>query len=546
MKASKRMMGSLLVALLFSAGANAAAVPEASCEALAKLPVDNAEILSVDRVRGGFHLDWISLLFRIPGFTLPPSCRVELRLRPSPQSSIHTMVWMPERDWNGRYQGIGNGGFAGSIDTLSMKIALSRGYAVSATDTGHVASDKDGRWALNNAELIKDYGYRAIHETAVASKAMIAAYYGHAPHYSYFSSGSNGGRQGLMEAQRYPGDYDGILAGCPAADGTSLVATIAWMQQQILLKDNAAGWIAPKKLPAIAAATLAACDAIDGVRDGVIDDPRQCPFEPESMRCRGKDASDCLSDAQIRSLKLIRSGPGAHAGRMLSGYEPGNEDTGLWIDWLSGKKPRKAIGYLYALEFNRYLIHNDPDWTLDRFDIDRDLEAADRGIMGQAYNAIDPDLAPFAARGGKLILYHGWNDAALPAQRTIQYYEQVQDRVGADRANTFVRLYMVPGLEHCTGGPGPNAFGQMPGGGSGEPGSDINAALIAWVEQGIAPDVIVAEKHASAMKPLFSQASSTPLRTRPLCPYPQVARWKGEGSTDQAQNFSCVSPSSAQ
>ncbi|AXQ27936.1 tannase/feruloyl esterase family alpha/beta hydrolase [Solimonas sp. K1W22B-7] len=538
MKRPIRLMAGLLSAMLFTGCAHGGEAAVSACDSLGKMQLQNGEVLSVDRVRGGFHLDWRSMLLGIPGFSLPPSCRVELRLRPSPQSNVHALVWMPESGWNGRYQGIGNGGFAGSIDTLSLTVALSRGYAVSATDTGHEANDKDGRWALNNPELIKDYGNRAIHETAVAAKAAIKAYYGRAPNYSYFSSGSNGGRQGLMEAQRHPEDYDGILAGCPAADGTALITNMAWVQQQMLIR-NPDGWIPPKKLPAVTAATLAACDAIDGLKDGLIDDPRRCPFQPESLRCKGEDRKDCLSDGQIQTLKAIRSGAGGPSGRLL-GYDPGNEDGDMWREWFVGDQPRDSIFYTYALEFNRNLIHSDPAWALENFDVTRDLAVADRGILGQEYNATNPDLSRFVARGGKLIMYHGWNDPALPARKTIQYYESVQGRLGADAVQGFARLYLVPGLEHCFGGPGPNSFGQLPGGGSGEPGSDINAALTDWVEKGIAPGAIVAAKHKGEFKPLLAPPQARPQRTRPLCPYPQVARWTGKGSSDEAANFVCT------
>lgn len=544
MASSKRLSHyALLLAGVACVAACAAGEPTA-CEKLADLPLEKARIVAAERVRGGFHFDWRTALLGKPGFRLPSSCQVELRLQPSPKSDVHVRVWLPEEQgWNGRFQGIGNGGFAGDIDTLSLKVALAAGYAVAATDTGHVAKDTDGRWALQRPDLIEDYGHRAIHETAVAGKALVAAYYGRPARYSYFSSGSNGGRQGLMEAQRYPEDYDGILAGCPAADGTALLATHSWIQQEMQLK-NPAGWIPPDKLPAIAAATLAACDAIDGVKDGVLDDPRRCGFKPEAMLCKGEDRDDCLTAAQVHSLKAIRSGPGRIGERTLPGYEPGGEDSDLYEQWMTGSKPRKSMGYLYPIEFNRYLIRQDAGWSFDGFEVAKDLAFADSSIMGQVYNAANPDLSRFVARGGKLIMYHGWNDPALPPQKTIQYYESLQGQLGAEAVEGFARLYMVPGMEHCFGGPGPNSLGQLPGGGTGQPATDVNAALQRWVEEGVAPQAIVAAKYSGEIKPLIAPPSGKPERTRPLCPYPQVARWSGQGSSDEAANFGCRLPES--
>ncbi|NGY04107.1 tannase/feruloyl esterase family alpha/beta hydrolase [Solimonas terrae] len=513
----------------------------ASCGKLASVPIDHGEIVAAERVRGGFHFNWRTALIGIPGFRLPASCRVELRLHPSPESDIHVRVWLPEAQrWNGRFQGIGNGGFAGSIDTMSMTVALGAGYAVAATDTGHEGKDTDGSWALHRPDLIEDFGYRAIHETADVGQRLVAAYYGRDAQHRYFSSGSNGGREALMEAQRFPDDYDGILAGCPAADGTALLATHAWIQQT-QLKDPAA-WIPPAKLHAIAAAMLAACDTLDGVKDGLIEDPRRCDFKPESMQCKGKDGDDCLTAAQVHSLEAIQSGPGQVGDRLLPGFEPGGENSDLYKQWITGSRPRTSTGYIYSLEFNRYLIRQDPGWRLEQFDVARDLAFADHGIMGQVYNATSPDLARFAAHGGKLILYHGWNDPALPPQKTIQYYQSVQARLGTDAVQGFVRLYMVPGMEHCFGGPGPNSLGQVPGGGDDRPGSDVNAALHRWVEQGVAPGAIIAAKYPGDLKPLLAPSRSKPEMTRPLCPYPQFAKWSGHGSPDDAGNFHCELP----
>jgi len=506
------------------------------CKRLEALVLGDARVVAAEPHSGGAEFSLIGTFVGVPFFHVPASCRVELEITPSADSHIRTAVWLPHEEWNGRLQGIGNGGFAGAIDKLSLLYALQQHTAAVATDTGHAAGDRDGRWALGHPEQKIDYGYRAIHESAVAAKRVIEAYYGRPPQHSYFGSCSNGGRQGLMEAQRYPDDYDGVLAGAPALNPTTGLPTWAWIQQQL---DLPGSYIPKSKLPAIAAATLAACDARDGIKDGVIDDPRACGFDPAVLQCRAAEDDSCLTAPQVRALRAIYSGPDqAH-----HGFEPGGElgGRGGWHDWFTGDKPRSSIQYGYAQDFYRDLVYDDPDWSLDRFDLARD-GAAMRQRLHQVLDAEDPDLERFVARGGKLILFHGWSDAALPPQTTVDYYEQVRASLGAARADDAVRLYMVPGLQHCIGGPGPNVFGGLPPGGEADPRSNISAALQLWVEQGRRPEAIVATKYDSDLKPLVAPDKATPLRSRPLCPYPQVARWSGQGSTDTAQNFHCVLP----
>lgn len=516
----------------------ATADESAKCAKLQSLALDHVMVTSAEAVSAGYSFSFPGMFIGLPFFKEPASCRIQGTIKPSADSDIRFELWMPQTGWNNKLQGIGNGGLAGSIDTLSLRAALQHNYAAAATDTGHEAGDKDGSWALDHPEKLHDYGYRAIHETASVSKAIIAAYYGRGPRYSYFDSGSNGGRAALMEAQRYPEDYDGILAGAPALDGTNTIATAAWMQQ-IMLKDPK-NYIPASKLPAITAAALAACDGADGVKDGLIDDPRACNFQPESLLCKGEDSDTCLSEPQMRTLRAIYDGPGGAFGNSVNhGFERGGE-TG-WADWIIGSAPRKSLAYLYALEFYRYLIYGDASWTLDRFQFERDRRGAEEHL-GKDYVARDPDLSRFVARGGKLILYHGWNDYALQPRLTIDYYESVRAHMGAEQSEKFMRLYMVPGMEHCFGGPGPNVFGQIPATGIDDPARNISKALEVWVETGIAPGRIVATKYDEVMRPLFAPEKATALRSRPLCPYPQVARWTGKGSTDEAKNFKCGTP----
>jgi feruloyl esterase len=341
-----------------------------------------------------------------------------------------------------------------------------------------------------------------------------------------------------MEAQRYPQDYDGIVAGAPAYDGTNTLPTWAWNQQYLLATPGA--YIPPKKFAAIAAAVGKACDALDGVADGLLDDPRNCTFRPESMLCKVEDADDCLTAPQAQALTRIYAGPGGALGDSRHrGFEPGAElGAGGWKDWISGSKPETSLEYIYALQFYRNLVYDNPLWDLDRFDFSRDRPAM-QARLGEALDARDPDLSGFKARGGKLILFHGWSDSALQPRLAVDYYEAVQARLGNDETAQFVRLYMVPGMQHCVGGPGPNNFGQMPPAGSADPVCNVNAALEAWVERGAAPAAIVAGKYDNDWKSILAPEKTKVLRTRPLCPYPQVARWKGQGSTDLAENFSC-------
>jgi feruloyl esterase len=437
---------------------------------------------------------------------------------------------MPASGWNGRFQGIGNGGFAGSIGHEPMLNAVAHGYATAATDTGHQAGFTDAGWAREHPEKIVDFGYRAIHEMTVTAKAIIHTYYGQDAAHSYFSSCSNGGRQALMEAQRYPNDYDGIIAGAPASYWTHLLANAVWN----LLALDGDGYIPPKKLPAIQEAALAACDALDGVKDGVIEDPARCHFDPAVLECHGAETDSCLTTMQVTALKKLYAG-GCFAGgkALFPGYAPGGEaGLGNWSVWITGPAPGRSLMFAFGTQFFKNMTFGDPAWDYRTFNVDRDTKAADEKLA-PILNATDPELGRFRARGGKLILYHGWSDAAIAPGNTIDYYESVEAKMGAHRTREFVRLFMVPGMQHCYGGPGPNSFGQLRVG-SGDADHDMDAALERWVEKNIAPERIVAAKHKNDLDP-----KSEVLRTRPLCAYPDVARYTGNGSTDDAASFVC-------
>lgn len=466
----------------------------------------------------------------IPG--LPSFCRVTAVNKPSADSDIKLEVWLPATSWNEKFQGVGNGGFAGAIDYGQMGNALRHGYATAATNTGHNAEGTDASWALNHPEKIIDFGYRAIHNTAMNAKAIIQAFYGSAPKRSYFSSCSNGGRQALMEAQRYPADYDGIIAGAPANYWTHLLANADWDLQALL--SQPASYIPEAKLPAIQAAALASCDALDGVKDGVIEDPRRCHFETSVLLCKGPETDACLTAPELTALNKLYTGAHTANGKLVfPGYSPGGEaEPGGWGPWITGPAPGKSLMYMFGTQFFKNMVFSDPRWDFRTFNVDRDTTIADQKMAGYL-NANNSDLSRFQHRGGKLILYHGWSDAAIAPTATIDYYQRVVATMGEAQAHQFVRLFMVPGMEHCGGGAGPDDFGQLPR--TSDVEKSIDAELERWVERGRAPDMVIAAKHGKDGKVT---------RTRPLCAYPAIAKYKGAGNTDDAENFVCANADS--
>ena len=497
----------------------------ATCASLATLQLPEATIASAESVPAGS--------FTSPGGPVKTAvdfCRVAIVLKPSADSDIHVEIWLPASRWNGKFQGIGNGGFAGSIDFNALAAAVAHGYAAAATDTGHQAGGTDASWALNHPEKIADFGFRAIHQTAEAAKGVIFAFYGAAPKRSYFSSCSNGGRQALMEAERYPADYDGIVAGAPANYWTHLLTTAIYNLQALSEPGSA---ISASKLPAIETAALAACDTLDGVKDGVIENPAQCRFDPGVLLCKGTETDACLTAPQIAAVRKIYGGAKTSKGEpILPGFAPGGEaEQGDWAAWITGSGGNPSLQDAFGTNFFKYMVYNDAAWDYKTSTTDHNVKLAD-DKMALALNATDPELKKFESRGGKLILYHGWSDAAIPPQNTVDYYRSVVKKMGAKDAATFVRLFMVPGMGHCGGGSGPNVFGQA-GVPRTDPEHDIEAALERWVEQGAAPEQVVASKLRAGTNP------PVVARTRPLCVYPLTAHWKGSGSTDDASSFVC-------
>jgi len=440
---------------------------------------------------------------------LPAFCRVAATLKPSSDSDIKIEVWLPASGWNGKLQAVGNGAFNGTIGYAAMGAALTRGYAAASTDTGHVGGG--ARWALGHPERVIDFGWRAVHEMTVTAKKIVASHYDAAPRFAYFNGCSAGGRQAMKAAQRFPADFDGIIAGAPGLDWTSRAARAAQVAQ--VLEMNASARLLPPQTQLLHRAVVQACDALDGVKDGLLADPGRCTFDPGVLQCTASNSSGCLTPAQVDTARLIYSDArNPQSKREITGLARGSELG--WTD-LGWTESARATG----LDQFRFLVYGDPNWNIQKFNFDTDIvraEAADADTI----NALEPNLKPFVDRGGKLIQYHGWSDPQISPRNSTQYYSRVLDTLGgADKVHNSYRLFMVPGMGHCRGGAGPNTF-------------DMVAALEAWVERGQAPHQILAS-HAT---------NGVVDRTRPLCPYPQVAVYRGNGSTDEAANFECRTP----
>jgi feruloyl esterase len=471
---------------------------------------------------------------------LPEFCRVIVDAKPSADSDIKIEVWMPIDEWNGRLQGTGNGGFAGQIALDELGALMAKGYAATATDAGHTGSPVDATWALGHREKVIDFGHRGIHEMTRVARLVVEQFYGSAPRHAYFAGCSDGGREALMEAQRYPADYDGILAGAPANNWPGLLSMAAADTDALVVPPGA--FIPQSKIPTIAHAVTAACDEIDGLRDGILNDPRQCKFDPVSIQCKdGEDTDKCLTGPQVTALKVIYAGLRDAKGQLVHpGYLPGAEEEmggfGGWDAWIIGPAPEKSTISFFANGFFSDMVFEKTVWDVKTFNVDRDLPIA-RQKTAAAIDAVNPNLSAFRSHGGKLILYHGWNDPAIPALNTVNYYEEVIGSMGRANADSFVRLYMVPGMQHCFGGPGADEFG---GAGSftwaSDPQRNARTALENWVEKGTAPGVIIASKIEGAAPTTVGSV----VMTRPLCPYPQQAHYKGSGDPNRYENFTCA------
>ncbi|MFT4252036.1 MAG: tannase/feruloyl esterase family alpha/beta hydrolase, partial [Caulobacter sp.] len=420
-----------LTGALALAGHARAAAP---CEDLAKVKVAGATITAVKAMPVGASQE-------IEVFGIPPLpaasayCRVNATLAPTSSSSIRVEVWLPaEEAWNGKFMASGNGGYGGTLGgpRLAMRPAVQAGYAVAGTDMGHTEDGAGGEanWALGQHEKVVDWGYRANHETAVFAKALIAAYYGRGPRRAYFTGCSDGGREALMEAQRYPDDFDGIVAGAPANAWTRLMGSFAWTWKAV--HENPDSRIPAAGLAVVQKAALAQCDKLDGVVDGVIEDPRRCRFDPVVVQCKDGQATDCLTPAQVAGLRKLYQGPRDAKGRViLPGYPAGGEATpGAWPLWISGEKAQHPS---FARSFFANFVYGNTGWRLAQMNLDKDLKAAE--AIAPIVASDNPDLSAFKARGGKLILFHGWSDAAITPLATIRYYDAVRAKMGVKSAD---------------------------------------------------------------------------------------------------------------
>ncbi len=541
----RQLVASILVWALggaLSAAWSQQAGIQPACEVLAGLKLAHASITSAqnapaEAIPGGFAAP--------APIDVPARCVVKLVSRPTHDSEIGIEVWMPLAGWNGKYLQVGNGGWSGAVPVQSLAFALQRGFAAAGTDDGHKGSVVDAQWAVGHPEKVIDFSWRAVHETAVLARQLVNAYYSNNAARSYFVGCSTGGRQGLMEAQRFPEDFDGIIAGAPANNMTGLQAAAVW-NEQALLKAPASA-IPLSKLRVIQRAVLAACDRLDGLWDGIVQDPRACHFNPATLKCKDKDGPKCLTGAQVATLRKLYAGPSnpRTGAQIYPGQSPGTEAVAAsWRDWLIASPPERARQFALGNSFFGQVVHEGTGWDFRSLNFDSDIEFAERKV-GVIMNATSPDLRSFRARGGKLIQYHGWGDAAIAAGNSVDYYEQVRGFFatypdarsnGARRVEDFYRLFMVPGMAHCAGGIGPSEFGNAaPVSGGAE--HDIVAALERWVEQGVAPDRIVG-------RGLSAGSPGRPL-SQPLCPHPRSARYDGHGDPLNAASFSCEMPPAA-
>ena len=420
----------------------ACAAAATTCDQLSKLSLPQTAITMASSVAPGTFAPPASFSLKIqPGDVeyqnLPAFCRVAATMRPTSDSIIKIEVWLPPPGaWNGKFMAIGNGGQAGEIYYHKMGLPLSFGYAVASTDTGHEGKGDDGSYALGHPEKIIDFGYRAVHEMVVKSKAIVAEYYSRSAELSYWNGCSTGGRQGLEDLQRYPADFDGVIAGAPANNPRSALQAL-WIAQTV--HKDAASFIPASKFPVIQKAVLNACDANDGVKDGVLEDPKRCKFDPGVLLCKGADGPDCLTAAQVDSARKIYS-PATNPRTkepIFPGFEPGSEKG--W-GFAASEKPPELI--LTGLKNG---VFKDPNWDYKTFNFDSDVALFDRET--QARNATDANLKPFFSHGGKLLQYQGWNDNLIPPQNSVNYYNRVADTLGgASKVNDSYRLFMVPGM----------------------------------------------------------------------------------------------------
>jgi len=451
-----------------------------------------------------------------------PFCRVIGTVKPTPESDIRFELWLPPRAaWNGKFEGVGSAGSRGTIQYQALMRALTRGYATVATDNGHQSEGgSDESWALGQPERVVDFGYRAEHLVTQAAKALTQDFYRRAPQHSYFVGCSQGGHHGLMEAQRFPEDYDGIIAGAPVYSWTGEMAGQAWNVHA--LQQIPTGALPPQKLQLLQQAVMQACAGADGL----VDDPRQCSFDPAALRCSSPSENSCLTDSEIGAVRRMYQGPRTSSGvQIYPGLSPGGETRWerLWAD------PKKLGGSWQS--FYRFMVFQNPAWELSTMDFDRDPALA-KQKLGNTLDPDNPDLARFADRGGKIIVYHGWADDMVPSQVSTDYYASVTARLGPEQVKPFYRLLMIRGMAHCGGGPGANVLFHSEEAAAVplEPDRDMLTALEQWVEQGRAPSSFAASR---------LDKDGAIERTELVCAYPSIAKYRGSGDVNHAENWTC-------
>lgn len=528
----KYLLAGILALLLIAPAFSESGMPAVSCESLAKLDLPDATITMAQPVAAGeFKMadqsgpgGAVAQVAQVaPGGGPPPGltpaisldqgsnpafCRVAATLKPSSDSDIKIEVWLPLSGWNGKFLGIANTGWAGTVMYSGLLQGVQRGYAAGSTDDGHaeMSGVAHGSFIVGHPEKLIDYGNRAVHEMTVKSKAIVAAYYGMALKYSLFTGCSLGGMQALQEAYRYPADYDGIVAGAPANPMTLFNAAQLWPGW--LIGKDPSRLIPAAKYTVIHQAALKACASPIGLKQGFIDDPEDCHFDPQVLICKGADSPNCLTAPQVELMRQIYTGPVNPRTRdaIFPGPPPGAE---LQLPMYAGTTPMNN-----ALALYKYAVYQDPDWDWNAMDYDSSIALAQKNVDPQM--RAESDLAPFIHRGGKLMIYIGWTDYHNPLE-LIAYYKKILKNAVDEKPGDSVRLFAIPGMDHCFGGYGCDTFDKL-------------GTIDKWVETGKTPERIIASK---------LQDGKT-IRTSPLCAYPKIASYKGTGDTEDAENFACT------
>lgn len=487
------------------APASAAEKVEGACHALLTVPLAHGTVSLSDTVEAGAFRPPIPDPPGAPPTDyagLPGYCRVSGLLTPSADSHILFELWLPETGWNGRFLQVGNGGAAGSIVYSALAAGLKKGYAVTNTDTGHSGGGGEFAWAVGHPEKLTDYAYRAVHEVTLASRALTTAFYGKSPDKSYWNGCSTGGRQGLVEALRYPEDYDAIIAGAPANNFGPLMA----LSIQVVRNVGVPEGLPINKLNLLKEAAIAQCDADDGVVDRVIGEPAHCKFDPSALVCKGAETASCLTQAQVSAARNVYAGVIGKSGKF---FFPGT-GVGSELAWGFYASPRFPIGP----NFFQAVGAGDSTWTPANFDADRDVPRLQAKSVDIA--ATSPDISAYLGRGGKLMLYHGTTDGLIPYRNTESYYKQLERKFGASARANQIRFFAVPGMDHCAGGEGAFVVDWL---------SDMER----WELSGVAPDVLAASRPPIG-KPF----------ARPVCAYPKFAHYQGSGNPSDAASWSCA------